>query len=325
METVLITGANGLLATNIIIELLLRGFAVKGLLRSIEKFNLPGHPNLQLLQGDITDEAFLEKALKGSDYVIHTAAVTDQNLPDYSDYRRVNVIAAENLIRLASAEKVKRFIYIGSANTSGYGSVKKPGSEKTGIKEPFADSYYSMSKLEGQQMVLKFKDKIDVLVISPTFMIGPYDSKPASGQIIYLGYKKRLIFYPPGGKNFVHVQDVAIAVVNALTKGKAGEIYLLANENLSYREFFRKLADVTGFRPVLVKAPGFILLMLGFIGNMIRWMGFKTSFTMANMKILCVKSFYSNQKAVEELGIEFQPAEKAIADAIAWFKEKNMI
>ena len=156
-------------------------------------------------------------------------------------------------------------------------------------------------------------------------MLGPYDSKPGSGEIILLGYKKKLNFCPPGGKNFVHVQDVATGVVSALETGRNGEAYLLANENLSYREFFEKLSAITDSRPVMIGIPKPILHIAGLIGNLLKLIGFKSMISMANMNILCTNGFYSNQKAKNDLGIKFRSTRQALQDALEWFSEKEMI
>lgn len=325
MTKVLITGANGFLATNVIIELLSRGYLVRGLLRNLNSYTYGQHPNLELLQGDFTDKDFFQKSVSGCDYVIHTAAITDQSLARYADYHRVNVTAVEDMITIAISGNIKRFVYVSSANAFGHGSKVKPGNEQMPVRKPFTDSNYAMSKVYGQQLVLAHKDKIDVVVLNPSFMLGPYDSEPSSGRIILMGYGKSLVLYPPGGKNFVHVSDAAAGVVKAMEKGKNGEAYLLVNENLSYREFFLKLSEVTGIKTVLIKIPGLILLLAGFFGNLARFLGFKTNLSMANMRILCTNGFYSNQKAVNELGANFQNTEKAIKDAIDWFAEKKMI
>ena len=322
---VLVTGANGLLATNVIIELLARNYLVRGVLRDRNKFCGNRHPDLELLQGDITDKEFLEIAVRDCDYLIHTAAITDQNLVRYSDYHQVNVSAVENLIQISIREHVKRFVFISSANVFGHGSKKKPGDEQIPARKPFTDSHYAMSKLRGQQIVLNHQDKIDVVVACPTLMLGPYDSAPSSGRIILIGYNKKILLCPPGGKNFLHVKDAALGVVNALEKGKSGEIYLLANENLSYKEFFQKLAATTAGSPVLVRIPGVTVLALGFFGYIFRQLGIKTSLSLVNMKILCTKGFYSGSKAQKELGIEFRKTEEAIQDAVKWFKENKMI
>ena len=324
MSSVLVTGANSLLGTNVIIELLSRGYNVTGLLRDRRSFHYPDHENLRLIEGDIRNQNDIEAAIKNCDFVIHIAAITSQDLPRYKYYRHVNATATQNIVSIAARQNLKRFIFISSSNAVGFGTKEKPGIESMEIRKPVSRSFYAMSKLEGQQLALKYKDKIDVVVLSPGFMLGPWDSKPSSGRIILMGLKK-IVFYPPGGKNFIHVQDAAAGVVNALNKGKNGEVYLLANENLSYREFFRKLSDIRGRSSIYIRIPGALLSFIGIFGSLLQIFGIKTEITFTNMRILCIGNYYSGKKAETELGLNYQSTDKSIKDAIEWFRSNNMI
>jgi dihydroflavonol-4-reductase len=316
---VLVTGANGLLATNVIAELLTEGYRVRGLIRNPSNFRYGQHPHLELLQGDITNQQDIETAVQGCDYVVHVAALTVQHLRHYADYQGVNVAATRNLIEAAVRSNATKFVYVSTANTFGYGTKEAPGCEDLPIARPFDKSLYALSKLEGQSEALSYQSKINVVVVNPTFMLGPYDSKPSSGRIVLLGQRKRILFYPPGGKNFIHVQDAARGVVKALEKGKNGEAYLLANENLSYKEFFQKMASRTGNHPLLIMAPRPLLLAAGAVGSILRILGVKTEVSLTNMRILCINNYYSNEKAVKAFGLSVQPIEKAIVDCLEWF------
>lgn len=322
---VLVTGASGLLATNVIVQLLAANYHVRGLIRDPRKFLLPAHQNLQLVQGDITDDSSVAAAAEHCDYIIHCAATTSQDLSKYEDYRLINVTGTENVIRAARKAGVRRIIYVGTANTFGYGTMTAPGDESLPPKEPFASAWYARSKLEGQRVALSTAGDIDVVVVSPTFMIGPYDGKPSSGTIIRMGYGKSVIFHPPGGKNFVHVDDVAHGTVQALENGKNGEAYLLAGENLSYRAFFKLLAQQTNQRPLLICLPRPLLAVVGYMGNLLRALGLKTAISSINMKILCIHNYYTNTKARRELKIDFRPVSRAIDDAVDWFKKQKML
>ncbi len=325
LEKVLVTGANGLLASNVINQLLAKNYQVRGLLRDKQKYTAETNAWLELVEGDITDHKILQESLKGCNLVIHVAAITAHDIKSYEPYRKVNADAAESLIKLCIKAKVRKFVFVSSANTFGYGTTENPGNEETPIRPPFSESYYAQSKLEGQQKVMKYANQIDVISVNPTFMLGPYDGKPGSGQIIIMGYGKKIIFYPPGGKNFVNVVDAASGVIAAMEKGKSGEAYLLAGENLNYREFFKKLSAITNNKAIYIPLPSQILKLAGIFGTFFQKTGIKTSLSLTNMKMLCVKNFYSNEKATLELGIQFQPIEKGIKQAVEWFKKHGMI
>ncbi len=325
MPTVLVTGANGLLATHVIMELLAQGYQVKGLLRDKQKFQLGEHPHLMLIQGDFTHTPTISEAVRNCDFVIHAAALTNQDLINYAPYQRVNVEAVKELMKASIRAGVKKVVHVSSANAFGYGTKEHPGNETRGIRKPFSKSLYAYSKWEGQQEVLSFKNQMEVTVVNPTFMLGAYDAKPGSGRILLMGFPKKILFYPPGGKNFVGVRDVAIGVLKALKQGKNGEAYLLAGENLTYLEFFRKLSLITHQSPLYIRIPKGLLLSVGLIGNILRTLGMATQLSLNNMKILCINNFYSNHKASGELGLRFTPIEKGIGEGIEWFIKEGRI
>jgi dihydroflavonol-4-reductase len=90
MIKILVTGANGFLAGNIIIELLRRGYKVRGMLRK-PSVMITEHPNLEAFYGNITGTDDVMKAAEGCSVVIHSAAMTSQSVPEYQTYEHVNV------------------------------------------------------------------------------------------------------------------------------------------------------------------------------------------------------------------------------------------
>lgn len=317
---IFVTGANSLLGFNTILEFLDQGFQVKGFLRDKSNFIDYKHDNLELVEGDILDKNRLIESLYDCNYIIHVAAATDPKLSKYKDFEKVNVEGTKNIIDAAIKNKLKRIIYVSTSNVFGYGSLDSLGDESRQMKHPFVNAYYAKSKKEAQNYVLNKKNEIEVVVVNPSFMIGPYDSKPSSGRIILMGLNKRFILCPPGGKNFVCVKDVSKGILAALKDGVNGEAYLLANANMPYIHFFKLLRNLTKSKTIIIQLPKEVLLALGYFGSGLRFMGIKTQFSLNNMKILCVKNYYSNNKAKKQLGVSFSPIENGISEAIDWFK-----
>ena len=108
-----------------------------------------------------------------------------------------------------------------------------------------------------------------------------------------------------------------------LLKEKNGETYLLANENLTYKEFFKKLPKYSNSKPVLIKIPEFMMLFLGSIGNSLKFFGINNQITMTNMRILCINNFYSNKKSATELNIKYKPIDNALNVFVTWFHKNN--
>ncbi|PJJ67085.1 NAD-dependent epimerase/dehydratase family protein [Chryseobacterium geocarposphaerae] len=315
MKKIFVTGITGLLGANVVIKLLEDGYFVIALVR--KKSNYLGEKNksLKLIEGDLFSD--FSEYLKDVNFIIHIAAETKQNLLSYEGYRKVNYEGVVHL--LSQSVNAEKFLFVSTANTLGFGSLDDLGTENDQWKYPFNESFYAKSKLEAENFLLE-NNKTKVIIVNPTFMIGAYDNKPSSGKIIFWVWKKKLVFYPKGGKNFVNAEDAAKGICKALEKGKPGEKYLLANENLKYKDFFKIVNNVTGQQSVLFLIPDFILIFLGFTGDFLRFIKIKTNLSSANMKALRIDNFYSNQKSINELGVHYQPIEKGITDAVEYFK-----
>jgi len=319
MKKVFVTGANGLLGTNLILKLIEQNYHVKALLRDKNKFISFNHVNLQLVEGDLSDSNNLQTLIAGCDYVVHAAANTRQNLLSLSKYSEANVFGTKNILSACILNQIEKLVYVGTANTYGYGSQDNPGNENTAMKAPFTKSPYAQSKMQALKLVRKFSNQVNVTSISPTFIIGPFDTKPSSGKLILSVLDKGIAFYPPGGKNFIHVNDVVHAIIKAFDVKETGQEFILANENMTYKEFFKKVIHLNQQKTMLIKIPILALRILGIFGNIIRFLGIRTSISFVNTKILSIKNYYSNKKVRDRLELDFTPIQIAIKDALEFF------
>ncbi len=320
---VLVTGANGLLASNLVRELLQSGYEVRGMVRESSNLLSLKKVDVELFKGEITNQADVRKAFAGCEVVVHAAANTSQWPTNYEAYKRINVDATHLILDEAIRRNVERFIFVSSANAFDPGSKEEPGTEDSSFSLK-GKSGYMMSKQVAQNLVLdEFRRSgLPAVVVNPTFMLGKYDAKPSSGQIILMAHQKSLMAYPSGGKNFVHVADTARGIVNAISRGTAGECYLLAGENLSYREFFEKVRLVHGHPQRLVRIPRAAICLAGNLGSLYETLSGKPAkLNSVNARLLCTDNYYSSDKAIRELDMPQTPVNKAIEDALEWFSQ----
>jgi len=318
---VLVTGANGLLASNLVRELLQSGYEVRGMVRESSNLLSLKMVDAELFKGEITNLTDVRNAFAGCEVVVHAAANTSQWPTNYGAYKKINVDVTQLLLDEAVRRGVEKFIFVGSANAFDSGTKANPGTEES----PFSmkgKSGYMLSKQVAQELVLgEFRRSgLPAVVVNPTFMLGKYDAKPSSGQIILMAQQKKLMIYPPGGKNFVHVADVAQGIVNAIGHGKPGECYLLANENLTYREFFGKLRMVHGHPQNLLPLSRQSIHLAGALGSLYESvLGKPAKLNSVNARLLCADNYYSSARAVQELQMPQTPISQAIEDALEWF------
>lgn len=315
------TGITGLLGTNLASKLLNEGYHITALARNPEKYIGKRTNQLHLVSMHLEDD--YDFYLNEIDIVIHIAAETKTNLLTYDEYDKVNYEATVALFEKSIKYNIPKFIFVSTANTIGYGNLEFLGSETQKIRKPFNELYYAQSKLKAEKYLQSRETEMNIKILNPTFMIGPYDSKPSSGKIILMNLEKRLIFYPPGGKNFVPVKDVVNAVLKSFNNGTTKEKYLIAGNNLSYKAFFKKIIHSNQQRTILIPIPKNLLLTLGVLGNCLRFFKIKTSLSLINMQTLCVKNYYDNHKSIIELKVQYSSLDKAILESVAYFKEKS--
>ena len=322
---VLVTGANGLLGHNVVFELLKQQYSVRILVRSTKNIHFDLE-KIEVFEGNFTDYKTLKQAASGCGAIIHIAAVTATNLLHYEDYRKINVDGSALLIKVADELNINRLVYVSTANTIGFGTERKLADESFNIEFPFSESFYAQSKVASEQLFIEASDKPNkhIVIINPTFMIGAFDTKPSSGKLILMGYKKRLMFAPKGGKNFVAVEAVAVSICNALVGGQNGERYLASGINLSFKEFYSLQMQVENYSQHIFELPSFILILTGKVGDLIRFLGIKTELCSMNLKQLMIREYYSNTKAKSELTLPETNIKIAIKEAIDWFKDHKM-
>lgn len=325
---VLVTGADGMLGTCVCKELLKREIEVVALVQSLDKKTALCSFPLQRIEGDILNIQSIRNAMQGVDYVIHIAASTSvwpRKNPRLFD---VNVQGTKNVAIVAKEWGIKRFIHIGSASSFGNGSRENPANEQSSIKKSDSILDYVWSKHAAQEWLLnQFKEAhFPVIIINPTFMIGPFDALPSSGKILLSYFNRQLPAFTSGGKNFVNTEDVATAVVNALTMGKEGECYITGGENLSFKEFLMKAATLTNRQFTIMYAPKPVILFIGFMQSFIaRITGRAPQLSFSMAKSSLKRQYFSSEKAVRELNFPQYPIEFGISSSLLWFKENGKL
>src|ERR1051326_8244079 len=243
-------------------------------------------------------------------------------------HNAVNVKGSVNMMEAALKHGVKRYIHVGTANSFGYGSMQEPGNELSDYSAGKYGLDYIDTKYEAQQTVLRYvKERgLNAVVVNPTYMIGPYDSRPSSGALIVAVCTGKLKGYAPGGKNCIAVKDVARAIANALVCGRTGECYILGNENISYEHLFEKIADIAGTKVPSMAFPRWAVKAWGYAGTAYELVtGRRTTLNSAMAGIACHGHYYSSRKAIEELGLPQTPLDVAISEAIAWFVQNGYV
>jgi dihydroflavonol-4-reductase len=325
---ILVTGADGLLGSNLVRELLSRGYTVRAFVQPGRQQKTLEGLSIEKFHGDLISTDEVIQAAATCDAVIHCAASTSV-WPARSEFiNKVNIDGTKNIIEAVKQHTIQRLVYVGTANSFGFGSKAKPGVEGNTYKSAVYGLDYMDSKYKAQQLILSEvkENGLPAVVVNPTFMFGPYDSNPSSGVMIAALHKGKIPGYTAGGRNYICAKDAAVAIANALTKGAVGECYILGNQNLSYKEAFDKIALTIGVKPPTIPIPSLFAKLYGIIGSMIGKLSGKTpAISYPLSRIACDEHYFSAAKAVRELELPQTPIEVGIKECFEWLKENGYL
>jgi dihydroflavonol-4-reductase len=325
--TTLLTGATGFVGSAVARTLLARGHALRLLVRpGSDRSNLQGL-QVDLAEGDLTDEASLVRAVQGCRFVFHVAADYRLWVPDPAAMMRANVAGTRALLLAARAAGVERVVYCSSVAALGLMSDGSAADETTPVHEDKIIGVYKHSKYRAEQEVLALvRDHgVPAVIVNPSTPVGPRDIKPTpTGKMIKDAAQGRMPAYVECGLNIVHVDDVAEGHALALERGRIGEKYILGGEDFWLGQVFAMAARAGGRKPPSIKLPVWPLVPVALVCETLARFGIAPVVTRETLRMSRKKMFFSSAKARTELGYAPRPAEQAIQDAVAWFSARRL-
>ena len=172
VDTILVTGAGGLLGQYVVKELQNR-FVVRGL------DLLDSSEDIEHTIGNIEDPDVVAKACVGCDAVIHVAARPNIWSGTGSEIIQTNTVGTWNVLAAAEQAGVKRVVITSSDSVLGFtvlqGAMIPPDYLPVDPAHPLRPTDpYAMSKLLGEQMARSFVHRgLEVLAIRPVYVLYP--------------------------------------------------------------------------------------------------------------------------------------------------------
>ncbi|HEY6458823.1 MAG TPA: NAD-dependent epimerase/dehydratase family protein, partial [Polyangiaceae bacterium] len=251
MSRYLVTGATGFLGAHLATSLEAHGHEVVRFARSTG--------------GDVLDGAAVRAAAEGCAGAFHCAGKVSRKAEDAELLYRLHVEGTKTVLDACAAAGVARVVV---ASTSGTVAVSEKADHVATEDDEapmglLARWPYYRSKLFAERAALeRNRDGFAVVSVNPSLLLGPVQvgrvhSSPASesgpGHVhgsstedVRLFLEGAIPAVPAGGLSFVDARDAAEAMRLAMEKGRAGERYLVGACNCTMREFFAKLARVSG-------------------------------------------------------------------------------
>lgn len=309
---VLLTGATGFLGNNLLRRLLQAGHEVQITLRPGAGGRALDGLNYDPVYGDLADVQRLVSEVSDFDVLIHSAALIQIGWSRLEESRRVNVEATARLAEFCRRTG-RRMIHVSTVDTLAHAPDGQPRAETD--REPNKPSIsYVVSKREAERkMEQQIAEGLDGIIIHPGFMLGPWDWKPSSGEMMLAIANGPTPLAPAGGCSAVDVRDVAAGIIAAMERGRSGERYILGGENLSYLELWQKMAAAVGKRGPRGKLPNWIARTAGAFGDIAAKLMRKEPVVNSGATTMGqLNHFYSSEKAASELGYRSGSLDEAV-------------
>jgi dihydroflavonol-4-reductase len=329
MGKTLVTGAAGFIGSHVVRELLAGGREVKAMVVRGEDTRNLDDLEVESVEADLLEPDTLASAMQGVDRVYHLAAIYAVWLPRRELMYQVNCVGSLNLLWAALKAGVEKVVYTSSISAIGI----REGTQVTDESVPFnkmgqANDYVYSKWLSEEEAKTFIPNGLPIVFCNPAFPFGARDVAPTpTGQILLDIVNGKNSFYFDAGINVVDVEDVARGHVLAEEHGRIGERYILANRNLSFREFFELVAKVTGVPLKPRKLPVSLAVPIAdFLEHRADTVTHKKPlFAGGALRYAKNYLYFDNSKAKKELGFETRPVEESIARSVEWFAANGYV
>ena len=324
----LVTGATGFVGAAVARRLRAEGFDLRVLARpNGDRRNLAGL-EAEIAEGDLCDRASLVRAASGCGALFHVAADYRLWTPDPAAMMRVNVEGSRDVIRAAMEAGAERIVYTSSVAVLKAAADGTPADESTPTVLADMIGDYKRSKFLAEEAVrvLIAEEGAPVVIVNPSTPVGPGDVRPTpTGRMIVEAASGRMPAFVDTGLNIVHVDDVAEGHLLAFRKGRTGERYILGGEDLALGDILARIARLCGRRPPTVRIPHNLVLPIAWAAETwTRLRGRGEPFaTVDGIRMARKKMYFASARAESALGYHARPADAALADAVAWFRENG--
>ena len=330
----LVTGAAGFLGSNVCRQLLERGEKVRVLV-------LPNDPaikyipkEVEVIEGDLCNFDSLEpfftvkKGIKT--IVLHVASMVTVNPEFNQKLVEVNVGGTKNMIeKCLEHEECEKMVYVSST-----GAIpERPKGERIKEVNEFDPDkvvgWYSRTKAMATQEVLNaVKNRgLNACVVHPSGILGPNDYAvgETTGTIIQI-INGEMPVGMQGSFNLCDVRDLADGCIAAADKGRKGECYILANEEVTLKEMCTMLNKDLGCKSIRAYIP---LSIAKFLAKIMEKQAAKkgtkpmmTTFSVYNLER---NNSFDYSKARTELGYKTRSYEETLHDEAVWLKQEGKI
>ncbi len=319
-KTISITGASGHLGSCLIQMLLQKDYLVNALYYQFKP--TIQHPNLHWIKGDILSKQSLDELLFNSSLIIHCASVISIGNKNEKTVYKTNVNGTEAVIKSCIKHNAK-MIYISSSAAV----TETKENELFDENRPYKtknDFIYSWTKALSEKKVLTAvtENNLNAFIIRPSAIIGPPDFKSSLfGKTILAIAEKKIPAITDGGYNLIDIRDLSQTIINSISKGVSGEVYLVSGKYYSMKQIANAIRPDNRLMTISLKLLILILPIITIYTKLFPLHLPITKESLVTLKLAPKKMDCS--KAKNNLDHTIRPLSDTIKDLLLWFRKEQ--
>jgi NADH dehydrogenase len=238
---ILVTGGTGFVGSHLIRRLRQEGIPVRAIVRNPDKAQALKDLGVDVVKGDVSDAASLEKATSGIERVIHLVGIIQEGAG--ATFQGVHVEGTRNVIEATKKAGVRHFFYQSALGT-----------------RPNANSKYHKTKWAAEELVRA--GGISYTILRPSLIYGPGDLFTIRlSEMIRLSPLLPVIGSGRSKVQPIFIDDVATCILKAVTSDCClNEIYEIGGpDQLTYEEVTVAIADAMGVKRPTLHLPLFFM------------------------------------------------------------------
>lgn len=263
-----VTGATGFVGSHLLEALVAGGACLRLLVRDPKKLPPLQTSKVEVVVGDLQDEASLHRFVAGLGTVLHLAGLVRARRA--AQFFAANAAGTAKLVAFAQKAAPKpRFVYVSSLAAAG----PSPSPEGRVPEDPPSPiSAYGRSKLAGERAVASYAGSW--VILRPPAIYGPRDRDVLQ---FFKMASQGWLFYPRGERHVTvaFVGDVVLAVLRAAAGEFSARIFHLGEPRpYPMGTLLQTLAAAGHLRARVVALPGVFFRVAGFVGDGLHLLGF---------------------------------------------------
>jgi dihydroflavonol-4-reductase len=320
---VFVTGGNGFIGSVVVRQLVALGHHVTCLLRPTSNLDRLSGVVFDRALGDVKDVASVQSAMAGCECTVHLAAPGGWANDDPTTLRRVIVGGTRNVLRAAGALVNHRVVVVSSTAAINASDVPHVFDERALFTVNDSALEYAVAKHWAEFHARAACERgVPVIVVNPSEVYGPGDTaRVTAGNLIDFATSTPVLVCH-GGTSVVHVDDVASGIVAALHRGRPGERYILAGENLTIRQIAELCLELLGRHAVVVTVPNGVARFASRLAVRLR---VPLPFNPHVVPYATRYWFMNNVKARTELRVTFRDARETLRSTLEWLRESGAL